>query len=65
MLKIEKKSLLENENVFFNGRIKNESDINKLDCYDKEKELLREELEGITTIEYLEDDMIKCNPDFE
>lgn len=53
----------ENENETLERR--SESEIDELDCSEEEKEVLKNELEGITTIEVLEEGMIKCDPDFE
>lgn len=57
--------ILNEENLFGSNGIKSEKEIDDLDLCVENKIFLKEVLEGMTTLMYLEDDMIKCDPDYE
>lgn len=59
------KELLNEENLFGSNGIKTEGEIDDLDLCVEDKNFLKEELEGMTTLMYLNDGMIKCDPDYE
>ena len=57
--------VLSEENLFGNNGIKSEEEIDDLDLSTEDKNFLKEELDGVTTLKYLEEDMIRCDPDYE